>query len=382
MNKGMNATRQKPGDAAVGNPYPNHIWTDYDNLYGAVLPHFWFLRLVPEPVRDDNEAQDASDSLFLSDWVRMAETYLFAMCSGYVDGATTKAYACQTGVYTLFDYTFSNLCYEAFGNRWINQLPKSIRHDNLEGHGPLPNTEAYAEIFAQLAKAVNLLTRVRVEAPYSMTCGANYYYAQIPIPPNWPPSAPQNCFTGHEPVIWYGSPPAPVTLYASDAPGSCPGQFTAHSLAFIMSTECAGNNFKLRSEKKVASFSIALTDADFATYAIPPIWSDMLSTRLGALVSITHQTHTIHVKDAPPTTVCGGHDFAPHQFTTQLDVSWTACDFLVTGTVDLGVPPTSWFVHPCDEDTLTYFVQHSRSYDIIPGSTLYLDIPLSDPPAD
>ena len=49
--------------------------------------------------------------------------------------------------------------------RWLEFLPGDIREDNAQGFGPFPNTNLYARIFNNLANAVNLLVRARIELP-------------------------------------------------------------------------------------------------------------------------------------------------------------------------------------------------------------------------
>ena len=49
--------------------------------------------------------------------------------------------------------------------RWLEFLPGDIREDNSQGFGPFPNTNLYARIFNNLANAVNLLLRARIELP-------------------------------------------------------------------------------------------------------------------------------------------------------------------------------------------------------------------------
>lgn len=49
--------------------------------------------------------------------------------------------------------------------RWFEFLPGDIREDNAQGFGPFPNTNLYARIFNNLANAVNLLVRARIELP-------------------------------------------------------------------------------------------------------------------------------------------------------------------------------------------------------------------------
>ncbi len=51
--------------------------------------------------------------------------------------------------------------------RWFEFLPATLRPDNAQGFGPLPNTNLYARIFNNLCNAVNLLTRARIDLPFN-----------------------------------------------------------------------------------------------------------------------------------------------------------------------------------------------------------------------
>lgn len=159
----------QPGNAAANTSF----YTFPDDPWGSCFPTFVLTRLVPEPYQDTNDSQDSSDTPFTSDEVNQMELYLRCMAEGYVDGATSLDYACRLGVYTVFDFSFENLCNQAFGGRWIQVLPESVTGTRGEGFGPLPNTEALAEIYNQLAKAVNLLTKVRIMLPMQL----EYAYA-------------------------------------------------------------------------------------------------------------------------------------------------------------------------------------------------------------
>ena len=50
--------------------------------------------------------------------------------------------------------------------RWFEFLPATLRPDNAQGFGPLPNTNLYSRIFNNLCNAVNLLVRARIDLPF------------------------------------------------------------------------------------------------------------------------------------------------------------------------------------------------------------------------
>jgi hypothetical protein len=137
-----------------------------DNPFGSIMPHFYFCKLVPKPYEDGNNRRDAHDSRMTIDALRHAEIWLKAMCEGFVDGFTEGTTVCaDPGVNKPYDYTFENLCFAAFGGSSIGAFGLSVRPDEPKGHGPMPNTVAYADVFNRLSSAVNLLYLVRFELP-------------------------------------------------------------------------------------------------------------------------------------------------------------------------------------------------------------------------
>ena len=52
--------------------------------------------------------------------------------------------------------------------RWFEFLPATLRPDNAQGFGPMPNTNLYARIFNNLCNAVNLLVRARIDLPMQL----------------------------------------------------------------------------------------------------------------------------------------------------------------------------------------------------------------------
>ncbi len=151
----------QPGNAAANTDW----YTQPDDPFGTCYPTLILTQLVPEPYEDGNDSPDGLDSRFVHDPMTRMDLYLRAMCEGFVDGETTTDYACRLGIYSVFDFTFANLCVQAFGGRWISPLPESVRADRGEGFGPLPAVGAYAEVFNQLSSAVNLLNRARIMLP-------------------------------------------------------------------------------------------------------------------------------------------------------------------------------------------------------------------------
>lgn len=166
----------KPGDGAQS-------WDGYTR-YGdsarqpAIIPHFHFVKLLPQVKVDQDDLEDAGDALFLSDEPLQAEWMLRCMVEGAVAGEGTLDCDDATKA-RAYDWTWRNLCNELFGIPSVGSFAMTetadlaagdVRTDGPEGFGPLPNTYASAEVFNRLVDIVNALTRYRVMLPW----GANY----------------------------------------------------------------------------------------------------------------------------------------------------------------------------------------------------------------
>lgn len=136
-----------------------------DNPFGSCYPLFFFGKLIAEPYDDGNNTLEKHDARCLIDQMLHMEIALRSMCEGFVDGRTSQDIICETGVGNLYDFTFENLCFEAFGGKWVGAFRLDKRPDNPGGFGPLPNTRMYAEVFNRLASSVNLLDKVRLDLP-------------------------------------------------------------------------------------------------------------------------------------------------------------------------------------------------------------------------
>jgi hypothetical protein len=137
-----------------------------DNPFGCIVPHFYFCKLVPKPYEDGNDSYDSTDSRLTIDPLRIAEVWIRAMCEGYINGFSEKATVCaDLTLNKPYDYSFEALCFAAFNGKNIGAFGLSARKDNPAGHGPLPNTIAYADVFNRISEATNLLKKVRLEFP-------------------------------------------------------------------------------------------------------------------------------------------------------------------------------------------------------------------------
>lgn len=276
----------KIGDAAAD----SSVFLNPDDPKGAIIPHFFFTRLIPLPYADDNDHQDPHDTHILHDPFLQMELYLRAMCEGAVDTRTTLAYGCESGTYALLDYTFENLCFDAFGGRWIGTLDSRQRPDNPDGFGPVPNVETRAEIFNRLAKCINLLTKFRVPLPFKIECREINYRSQIEVRLNDAAGGDAgNCSTiAVTHGFFNGTPPAANELNLTSAWSDC-AVLGPQQSAYIRDNLCAlSGNWLLEQNRIDNEFRATLIDAD-ALEAIPENWRDMISTDAGLIaISISN----------------------------------------------------------------------------------------------
>ena len=145
-----------------------------EGLIGAIIPHMLWTKLIPKPhVPVEGDTDDLETPLSVDPLIH-AECAIRVGCEGWVDGRTSASYGCQSGIDSLYDFTFENLCFQAFGGRQIGIMPKAdsgwnqpneVRPDLLTGFGPVPTIPTSAEVFNQLCRCVNLLDTVRVVVP-------------------------------------------------------------------------------------------------------------------------------------------------------------------------------------------------------------------------
>lgn len=284
----------KIGDAAIS----SLVQTYPDAPYGTCIPHFFFTQLIPRPYSDDNDRQDLHDSPFVHDWFLMMELYLRAMCEGFVDGATTEQYGCETGINALFDYTFQNLCFDAFGGKHFNTLPteatryirdRDTRPDAPQGFGPLPTCIASSEIFNQFSAAINKLVNVRVILPYKLEQQDVVGTKTLSVTVKNADGTTRNCTASPSGngFLCKEKPPQPSSFTAgtwhevTNVSAACSTDFSI-SPTGPTTFDCDGSNFILTTTRTNANFRWQLTDPD-ALYAVPESWRDMIDTNGGFL---------------------------------------------------------------------------------------------------
>jgi len=151
----------------------------------------------------------------------MAEVKLKAWCEGSIDDTSTQAHMCDGGSRP-YDYTFEALKFDAFSG-----------HEFGAGHGPMVNTRIKASHFNELAAAIDLLNKFRVEGLMQFEARSTSYATTITVPPMWGSGA---CPPGPSIAAWWeGQPSQPAqTVVGEWGPV---GTFTARSDAEL--TMCA-----------------------------------------------------------------------------------------------------------------------------------------------
>ena len=281
---GINATRTGRGNNGANST----VQSLPDNPYGSVYPTFLFTQLIPSPREDSNDDQDPTDTPVHHDPFTRMELYLRAMCEGYVDGKTTGDQRCAHNTTSLFDFTFQNLCLQAFGNRWFTLLPTTLRPDNAEGFGPLPNTELYSAIYNQFSAAVNLLTRVRVMLPMTLEVWKEsadaVQYATVLDADGTENSS---CTTGVAKVFWDGTPPDAAPSFVSSNWSVL--ETPSASVSAKIDDTCEGSGWPIKTTRQSSKIRWQTTDSD-AIEAIPENWRDMLEDAPALFAAVTRKT--------------------------------------------------------------------------------------------
>lgn len=324
-------------------------------LYGSVLPHFFFTHLVPEPYEDANDEQDPTDTICDVDDFQQMEIYLRSMCEGYVDDVTTGAYACANQIETAFDYTFENLCYQAFGGRWFTVLPESEREDNPWGFGPMPDTLMYADVFNQFSSAVNKLTRVRVMLPHKLEVF-------------------QKDFEGEEVEAWSvggagkfikfdASPPAaetPVLPETWEWIEPFDDVIVSTAVSFFTGSYNVDGDPYLRTDRFTMDWRFSLNDP-LAVYALPEAWRAQYAMLGGGFVGRYERQITLGyaTPDAGPSD-CGSLtdywtvDGTDYEVSSRTNIISDCLVYGAGGVLDVGTPGTADIALGGDCNTQSY----------------------------
>lgn len=342
----------KNGDAANQSNLP---FTP-DNPFGSIYPSFHFVKLIPEPYEDGNDTVQSDDRRCLVDPFIQMETYLKAICEAFVDGRTSAAITCQTAQGGLYDYTFENLCFDAFGGRWIGAFDLVRRPDSPPGFGPLPNTDMYAAVFNRLASAVNQLTRIRLDIPIQVDVRNGAGEARVSA--DMGPSGVSCTATGS--VIGWADNQTPPA--ASVTSWDIWDVMIGSGFGASQGGGLDGCPFELVTQRVDVQWRIS---ANPAYAAAMPAWLDeAITDGAGGLLAsiVTTTSHDRRViadgfDDGDPCcradhVPCPGHWLHAGQYMKWLrsETSSTACVVLQQGTVTAPAPPTGDFSIGRDPD--------------------------------
>jgi hypothetical protein len=248
------------------------------------------------------------------------ETYLRIMCEGCVDGATSEAHGCQSTISAVYDFTFPNLCFQAFGLTSMGTMPgavtdylgpQDVREDNPVGYGPLPTVRVAAETFNRFAKAVNLLTRYRVMFPMELT-GTTYQDAGAvrPVSARYADGAPVDCTAiTTNGFLWEGAGWSHTPSTVISGPGVVASASGELQLAFASSPtygiNCSGTSLQAGVTAREDAYSFEPVDPD-AVEAIPEAWRDDIALTGEMLAEVEDRRRVVTYTIGTPATTCAG----------------------------------------------------------------------------
>jgi len=250
---------QAVGDVSVNSELP----FSSENPYASIYPTFFFTKLIPKPYANngyqssDTGSLDTSGSLPRAYDIQLCETYIRSMCEGFVDETLSTNSACNTDFSTDYDYTYTNLCNDAFGGNWINNITGSIRDDNPLTYGPLPGMVMYSQIYNQVAACVNKLTKVRLPLPYRLLARRKLYTGSVTVSPDWPLGG-SDCSTNVSKGVFYAFTPATADQLVSTSDWfDSDGGFGVSTQVYA---SCNGPTWVFTTEKTTAELAFDTTD--------------------------------------------------------------------------------------------------------------------------
>ncbi|HYE31376.1 MAG TPA: hypothetical protein VEH27_08115 [Methylomirabilota bacterium] len=366
-----------------------------DNPFGSCLPHFMFVRLEPEVYEDRDDSGELSDARGDALLMAQMEIRIRAMCEGFVDGVTTSKVSQAAGEGRLFDYRFENLCLEAFGGRHFSMFPESVRPDQPFSMGPMPNTIAYAEVFNQYVRAVNLLTTARVMLPWELECTDLSSFDYQAITPDWPAGPVMPCDTADPgwKVLWTGTPPSGLGGLVSSLPGSCDSNTTAIGAATTAALGfCLDGGYAIRTNRSRVNYNVKL--AEGWQEAIPLSWRDQISS-LGGFLAL--ETKIVWHARVQATSVAesdcceaGGNGPGCTPFLHDGTIGWRSFAdeevvsekyvLISSGTLDAGNAPPGTFTAGRGVDIAqtpcANFSQASTTLNLVAGPGFFITVPL------
>jgi hypothetical protein len=253
----------------------------------------------------------------------------------------------------------------------------AIRPDNPEGFGPLPNTEAYAEIFNQLSTCINLLDKARVPLPARMKGTTQEVTGTADVSGSC-----TRVDYGKNGWLYEGTPPAAGT----DA-----GTNPFDDLSFVASAGAQlDSSLHLLTSGEITTYSFhPISDA--LLFAVPESWIDLVETGLGCFCRMTH-TIVIPEKTVVDPAAAESCDDAwgPHdpfwviggigyQFVDGGSTVITCAGVATSGTITHLQAPAGAFAYGLDIGSTTPCGTHSgesTQITIIDGDTTFVKIPL------
>jgi hypothetical protein len=294
---GSNCARAVIGDAAQF----TDVWSLPDDPFGACFPFFHLTKLMAKPYADANDDQDICDTPLWYDQMAYLEVWLKACCGGFVDGLTTSNYGCKrtetnrcsVTAWGLFDYTFENLCYDAFGGRWLPLINTTLRAEKPQGYGPSPNVRAFAEVYNSFAKMLNKLDKCRVPLPLKFEESTTTYQTVNEVEISDSGGGTATCTNSTVHGYWEGSCPVASTYLDSYGYTEVESVKARQSATFDMDNCGTSDEDKWRMIllKEVTLYRVSPVDPD-SLYAIPESWRDMVPTSTGCLACVTVQLTT------------------------------------------------------------------------------------------
>lgn len=337
-----------------------------DNPFGSCYPHFFFCKLVPMPYEDENDMPEEWDTRATSDTLMQCESYLRAMCEGWIDDQTTLDVMCAAGVASpsgaLFDYTFENLCFDAFQGRDIGAFRDVDRPDRAAGFGPLPNTYIRSEVFNRLAKAVNLLKRVRVMLPFQVKCRTDNYYGEMSVGAEWSKDGVGNCYASGSWAMATSSGVPSTTLSTTGSWSTCGATMIAQSTANVINLHptipdtayCIGTAWAVAHNRSVINYKVEVsTDA---LNAVPEDWRNEIVSIGGIIAHRRTETSTANFRyvstsaesrkcpdPAGPNFFWDGTTGVAEVTPSTTDSGWR-CEIADIGVIDPGPAPAGRFI--------------------------------------
>lgn len=374
----------KVGDSA-GNSLGT-IRTDTENFHGSLIPHFFFTKLIPSPYLLDIGygagqipvswfrnaesmsylAQHESNTLITADRFIQMETYLRAICEGYINSsvAVTCTSPILGEVNSAYDFTWEDVNYAAHGHKWFSLLPSDLSDVNT--YGPLPTLDVYAAPLNRLSAVINKLNKVRVPLPYRLLVKTFHYTGSATMTPSQGDPAKKNCsLSGQIKAAEFGyQPPSAGDLVSESDWEEAQVAFSMVSCGRVLS-HCENTSFLMVTDYYKTQFKYDAVDPD----ALNAMNTNLRELYQGTgnsfygLVSTNRDAtcHTSHDASKDPYSPCACLESIECQDTTygtnffwnnwNLDGTWpemtpcpdnyteTYCGVFDDGTVDVGGTP-------------------------------------------